>query len=218
MIRVAIVSTIQAIRTGLQAILEAGPVPGREVWAGTSVQVVAQVARLEELGQSLVACEVLVVTEEAADRESLNRLLPRERRIGMLLLASNPAAARLLPGLPLRSWGALPLDASGEELMASVVAVAEGLLAGSPGMFEGLFVRPRGLDAEDDEPVEPLTERETQVLQLLAEGLANKQIAAALAISEHTVKFHVSTVFSKLRANSRTEAVRLGLQKGLVSL
>jgi DNA-binding NarL/FixJ family response regulator len=110
------------------------------------------------------------------------------------------------------------LDVSAEELQASVGAVAEGLLAGSPEMIEPLLSRFQPADAEEDAPLEPLTERETQVLQLIAQGLANKQIAAALAISEHTVKFHVSTVFSKLGVNSRTEAVRLGVQKGLVSL
>jgi DNA-binding NarL/FixJ family response regulator len=64
----------------------------------------------------------------------------------------------------------------------------------------------------------PLTERESQVLQLLAHGLANKQIALALSISEHTVKFHVSSIYTKLRASNRTEAVRAGVQRGLVVL
>ena len=66
--------------------------------------------------------------------------------------------------------------------------------------------------------LEDLTDRELQVLQRLAEGLANKQISVLLGISEHTVKFHVSSIFSKLGVANRTEAVRLGLQKGLVSL
>jgi DNA-binding NarL/FixJ family response regulator len=56
------------------------------------------------------------------------------------------------------------------------------------------------------------------VLQLLAQGLANKQIALTLGISEHTVKFHISGVYSKLGATNRTEAVRLGVRKGLVVL
>jgi DNA-binding NarL/FixJ family response regulator len=56
------------------------------------------------------------------------------------------------------------------------------------------------------------------VLQLLAHGLANKQIALALNISEHTVKFHVSSIYNKLGATNRTEAVRAGVQRGLVVL
>ena len=57
-----------------------------------------------------------------------------------------------------------------------------------------------------------------QVLELLARGLANKQIAVSLGISEHTAKFHVSSIYSKLGATNRAEAVRTGIQKGLVSL
>ncbi len=62
------------------------------------------------------------------------------------------------------------------------------------------------------------TERELQVLELLAQGLANKQIALALGISEHTVKFHLSGIYTKLGASSRTEAVRLGVRQGLILL
>ena len=64
----------------------------------------------------------------------------------------------------------------------------------------------------------PLTERESEVLGLVAKGLANKQIAVALGISEHTVKFHVSSIYSKLNVTNRTEAVREGLRGGWVAL
>jgi len=70
----------------------------------------------------------------------------------------------------------------------------------------------------EEQLVEPLTEREAEVLQLLAQGLANKQIALTLSISEHTVKFHVSGIYAKLGATNRTEAVRLGVRQGLIIL
>lgn len=69
-----------------------------------------------------------------------------------------------------------------------------------------------------DGPIEALTEREQEVLQLLAQGLANKQIAGQLGISAHTVKFHISSIYGKLGATNRTEAVRIGLQIGLILL
>jgi len=71
-----------------------------------------------------------------------------------------------------------------------------------------------------EKPVEdgPLTEREVQVLDLLAAGLANKQIALQLGISEHTVKFHVSSIYTKLNATNRTQAVREGLRQGWIVL
>ena len=68
------------------------------------------------------------------------------------------------------------------------------------------------------EYVEPLTAREQQVLELLAEGLPNKAIAARLAISDQTVKFHVASISAKLGATNRTEAVRLALRRGLLTL
>jgi DNA-binding NarL/FixJ family response regulator len=68
------------------------------------------------------------------------------------------------------------------------------------------------------ELAEPLTRRENEVLQMLASGLANKEIASRLAISEHTAKFHVASILGKLGAGSRTEAVSLGIRRGLVLL
>lgn len=71
---------------------------------------------------------------------------------------------------------------------------------------------------QEDPLVDPLTDREAEVLQLLARGMANKQIALELGISEHTVKFHISSIYTKLGAGNRTEAVRLGVRRGLVLL
>jgi DNA-binding NarL/FixJ family response regulator len=113
----------------------------------------------------------------------------------------------------------LSTDVSSDELAAAICAVGEGLWVGAPGLVRGL-VRPAGRgDGSNEEPlIEPLTAREKEVLQLMAEGLANKQIALRLAISEHTVKFHLSSLYAKLNAAGRTEAVKRGLGLGLISL
>ncbi|HLO32709.1 MAG TPA: response regulator transcription factor [Anaerolineales bacterium] len=107
-------------------------------------------------------------------------------------------------------WGILPTDASAEELTAAVHALSQGLIVGT---FALLF-------ESESEPLSrgPLTERESEVLGLLAKGLANKQIAVALGISEHTVKFHVSSIYTKLNVTNRTEAVREGLRGGWIAL
>jgi len=65
---------------------------------------------------------------------------------------------------------------------------------------------------------EEITSRETDVLRMLAEGLVNKDIAARLGISEHTVKFHISSILDKLGASTRTEAVTLGIRRGLIPI
>jgi len=109
-----------------------------------------------------------------------------------------------------RVWGILPTDSSAEELTAAVHALSQGLIVGAPAL----------LFHEENEPHErgPLTDRESEVLALLAKGLANKQIAVALGVSEHTVKFHVSSVYTKLNVTNRTEAVRAGLRGGWITL
>lgn len=109
-----------------------------------------------------------------------------------------------------RVWGILPADSSAEELTAAVHALSQGLIVGTPTL----------LFESESEPLErgPLTERESEVLALLARGLANKQIAVSLGISEHTVKFHVSSIYTKLNVTNRTEAVREGLRGGWIAL
>jgi len=108
------------------------------------------------------------------------------------------------------TWGVLPSEASAEELTAAVHALSQGLIVGtSTLLFES-----------ESEPLSrgPLTDRESEVLGLLSKGLANKQIAVTLGISEHTVKFHVSSIYTKLNVTNRTEAVREGLRGGWIAL
>ena len=74
----------------------------------------------------------------------------------------------------------------------------------------------RLVSPEDDPLVEALTPRETQVLTLVADGLSNKAVAARLGVSDETVKFHLTSIFGKLGASNRTDAVRQGLRRGMV--
>jgi DNA-binding NarL/FixJ family response regulator len=83
---------------------------------------------------------------------------------------------------------------------------------------DAILVAPDASDGEDDGFDEPLTPREVQVLELLAEGLPNKAIAARLQISDQTVKFHVSSISGKLGAANRTDAVRRAVRRGLITL
>jgi DNA-binding NarL/FixJ family response regulator len=105
-------------------------------------------------------------------------------------------------------------DAPPEELSAAIVAVIQGLVV-LPRALTGRLLRGQEVV---EEPSEPLTVREREVLGLLGQGLSNKMIARNLRISEHTVKFHVSSIYAKLGAASRTEAVGLGARLGLISL
>jgi DNA-binding NarL/FixJ family response regulator len=111
----------------------------------------------------------------------------------------------------------LPRDSSPQEIAVALEAVAQDLVAITPEFLETLL--PAGTEdrEEGNEYLqEPLTARETEVLALLAEGAGNKEIAAKLSISEHTAKFHVSSILSKLGATTRTEAVTRGYRRGLI--
>ena len=110
----------------------------------------------------------------------------------------------------------LPRDASPASLLAAVEAAASGLAAVDPRDLEPLLA-PGAPAALSNEPP-ALTARELEVLRMLAEGAANKTIAWKLNISEHTVKFHVASILSKLNASTRTEAVTRGIRTGLILL
>ena len=109
----------------------------------------------------------------------------------------------------------LPRDASAAAILAAVEAAANGLAVIDPQELEELLGSPVPTDATDTDGV-ALTPRETEVLRMMADGAANKEIAWKLAISDHTVKFHVASVMGKLNASSRTEAVTRGLRRGLI--
>jgi len=106
----------------------------------------------------------------------------------------------------------LPRDASAAEIMAAVESAAAGLAVIHPDDLAPLLPTPTAAEPSN------LTPRELEVLRMMAEGAANKAIAFALDISEHTVKFHVASILSKLNAGTRTEAVAIGLRRGLVML
>ena len=128
--------------------------------------------------------------------------------------------ARLVTGAGL-AFGALARDAGAEEITAAIAAVAGGLTVLDRQLAtEALAAIERPRVAIEASPVsdEPLTAREREVLQLLAQGIPNKQIAQRLRISEHTVKFHVSAIMTKLGASSRTEAVTTAARRGLLLL
>lgn len=132
----------------------------------------------------------------------------------------------VIPGDPLPPWtwevwrssirAILPEDSTPEELGAAIEAVAAGWVVISPEMMESLL--PEMLNLSEATLSSPLTAREMEVLTLVAEGVGNKTIAKRLGISEHTVKFHVGSIFTKLNVSSRTEAVRVGARQGMILL
>ena len=123
----------------------------------------------------------------------------------------------------------LPRAASSGEIVAAVTAASAGLIVLDPETFAAVVSTPASTVDDLPQPydgrfpsVEPvvdaLTAREREVLEMLAEGLSNKEIAGRMKISEHTVKFHVASIFAKLDASTRTEAVMHGIRQGLIMM
>ena len=113
----------------------------------------------------------------------------------------------------------VPIDAHEDEVLAAVRAVAAGMVALPLDVAVAWFeAAPRAARTTGELLADPLSPREHQVLAMLAEGLGNKTIAARLGISRHTVKAHVSSIFGKLGAATRAEAVAIGARQGMIVL
>ena len=212
MIRVFIVAASPLIRAGLQSML-----------ADSRFDIVGSAADLESLSGQFVDVEPDVVLVEAAtyaQEELLNALEVAElaQEYPVILLSEQPKTAWLSKALRAGVRAVLPRDIAPEQLRAALEAAAAGLVVIHPSELDTVLSATVGPSVPLDELLESLTRREREVLQMLAAGLANKEIAARLAISDHTVKFHVASILGKLGASTRTEAVSAGIRRGLVML
>jgi DNA-binding NarL/FixJ family response regulator len=138
----------------------------------------------------------------------------------LVVLADDWPGKWLIRQFELHGGALLRADARAEALFAAIDAAGAGLVAIERRAFEraGRLRFDAERPTDGTAPGEALTEREAEVLELLADGHSNKAIARALKLSEHTAKFHVSAVLAKLGAATRTEAVSLGIRRGLISL
>lgn len=132
----------------------------------------------------------------------------------VVLLVDEPRVAWTVAARQAGVRAVLGREASGEELRAALGAATAGLIALHPDVFRA-GIRASGADAGEDRA---LTPRERELLEMLAEGLSNRTIAHRLGISTNTVKFHVASILGKLGVGSRTEAVTLGVRRGLIAL
>lgn len=140
----------------------------------------------------------------------------------VIFIAERIDPALVEEALALGVRGILPAECSAAELSSAIHAAAEGLAVFSAQVVE-LFYKSLRRDAQAerdvaDEFAEELTSREHEVLEMMMEGLSNKEIAVQLNVSLHTVKFHISSILAKLGAGSRTEATTIGLRRGLITI
>jgi len=141
---------------------------------------------------------------------------------GAIALIDDPDPAWVRSALRACAHAIISRDASAEDMQIALQAAEAGFILLHPTSVQGLLQNNTITEVNDisgeDLSREDLTARESEVLRLVGLGLGNKEIAARLAISEHTAKFHISSILGKLHAGSRTEAVSLGIRKGLIPI
>jgi DNA-binding NarL/FixJ family response regulator len=207
LIRVLVWAKSAIARAGLEAIVQAD-----ERFS---------IARAEgDLLASMRACAPDVVLLDGSDSGAA-RLSAEALQVfdgpSVVVLVENATRGELLRHLQDGPKSLLLRDSNPNEITAALRAASDGLVALSPEILEILW--PAGSETtgfNDLPPGEPLTTRESEVLALLADGAGNKEIATRMRISEHTVKFHVSSILNKLGATTRTEAVARGYKEGLI--
>ena len=138
------------------------------------------------------------------------------RAPAIVLLSTELQPAFSLEAFKLGVRAVLARDAPPGAILAAVEAAAGGLAVIEPAELEPMLAASASTQSSNGSAT--LTARELDVLRLIAEGDANKEIAWKLGISEHTAKFHVASILGKLNAGSRTEAVTIGIRRGLVLL
>jgi len=158
--------------------------------------------------------------------ELARKIKQRSPNIGVIVLTSTPDDSQLFQALKAQAVAYLSKEVTADQLIDTVRRVAKGehpineSLTARPKVAEHVLQQFQELSQrrEAEAFISPLTPRETEILQYIAQGYLNKQIAAELGISEQTIKNHVTSILRKLNANARTEAVVVAIRQGLISI
>ncbi len=193
MIRVVIAAASSVVRAGLESLLSSAP----------GLEIVGAFA--DASGIDALRPDVLLMAGDGVNSSGAPAVvLSREDQPAWTADAVRSGIRALLPR-----------DATPAAILAAVDAAAHGMALIEPQELEALLAVSTPVHTVEA-PVSALTPRELEVLRMMADGAANKEIAWKLGISEHTVKFHVASILSKLDSGSRTEAVARGLRSGLI--
>jgi len=199
--RVLVLSPSPVDRAGLESLLRSG--------AGT-IEVVGSAANWSEYSGE--DPDVILADWENGDELS-TEISDGAPEAALVVIADDPGLSGVADALRSGVRAVLSRHSSASQIVAAIEAAAAGFVVLQPGDLDGLLINPQPASL-----AEPLTPREVEVLAMLAEGQSNKSIAHRLGISEHTVKFHVTSIMGKLSAGSRTEAVTQGIRQGLIML
>lgn len=213
MIRVMLVDDQTLVRQGVRSLLELSE--DIEI-AGEAPDGQSAIDRIPEIDPDVVLLDMRMPGKTGLD--VMRELGEREQLPPTIILTTFDDDDLVLAGIASGARGYLLKDVAFEELMSAVRAVAEGKTLVKPAVTERLM---KGLGQMRTEfsslsQPDPLTDRETEILRLMAGGYSNKEIASALNVAEGTVKNHVSNILSKMGVRDRTRAVLKALEGGLI--
>jgi two-component system, NarL family, response regulator YdfI len=208
--RVVIGASSAVVRTTLVAVLSDNP----EFQVIGSFSVDEAVDQLEDLQPDVLLVDIASPVDETMSIELESRGEPP--RATLVILTDD--VEKFLSADAVRSGvrAILPRDAKPEEICAAIQASLAGLVVIPPDALDSLLRTGDEKQSEVDPSDQILTPREIEVLRMVAEGMGNKEIALKLGISDHTVKFHISSIFAKLDASNRAEVVTIGIRRGLI--
>ena len=212
-IRVILTDDHAIVRKGVRALLSTE----RDIQVvGEASDGVEAVAQAEELCPDVILMDLIMPKLDGIEAtRQITTKLPSTR---VLVLTSFAADEKVLPAIKAGALGYLLKDSGPEELVGAIRQVYRGEPSLEPSIARKLLLELSHPPTQQDLTKEPLTEREFDVLRLIARGYCNKEIALKLTVSELTVRTHVSNILSKLHLASRTQAALYSLRKGITSL
>ena len=214
-VKILIVDDHAVVRDGLRVMLSR-----REefVVVGEAENGLEAVAKVRELDPDVILMDLRM--PELDGVEAMRQIRAENSEAKFLVLTTYDTDEYIFDAIEAGAKGYLLKDASREDLFQAISAVHRGESLVQPGVASRVLDRLAQLTRQAGQAAEPqlLSDRELEVLQLMASGAANKQIASDLTISESTVKTHVTNIFQKLDVNHRTEAVTKAISKGIIKL
>jgi NarL family two-component system response regulator LiaR len=211
-IRVLIADDHPVVREGLRGLLEIQP---NIELVGEAVDGVEAIEKAQSLNPDVILLDMVMPRKDGV--QAITEIKQENSNARILVLTSFSEGEKAFPAIKAGALGYLLKDSSPEELLQAIRNVFRGEVSLHPAIARLLMQelsQPSDLPATED----PLTEREVEVLQLIAKGMSNQEIADTLVVGERTVSTHVSNILDKLHLANRTQAALYALRKGLATL
>jgi NarL family two-component system response regulator YdfI len=207
-IRVLLAAASTVRRAGLEALVK----------KTSSLKLVGSLHGPLAVAQHALQLQPDIVLLDLENESQSTELLRIPTTFPVVALIDEPSADWTASALRSGVRAVLPRDSGMDEILAAVQAAHAGLVLLDLEVTKNLAARLPVTAAQPVAALDDLTPREIEVLRMLAEGLGNREMAARLGISDHTVKFHISSILDKLGAATRTEAVTMGIRMGIILL